>query len=99
MKYDMSFCPLFIQVNVYNPPSYSIGRHVFLSGILSVRSGGRVNLLTLVTMNIICINSRYWLIQIFLIYGCALENNVFTASFGIAYTTCHFQRIKLDSFR
>ena len=26
-------------------------------------------------------------------YGCALENNVFYASFGIAYTTCHFQGI------
>ena len=39
----------------YNPPGYSIGRHVFLSGILSVLSGGTVNLLTLVTMNIIFI--------------------------------------------
>ena len=44
--------------SVYNPPDYSIGRHVFLSGILSVLSGGTVNLLTLVTMNIIYINSR-----------------------------------------
>ena len=35
------------------PPGFSIGRHVFLSGILSVLSGGTVNLLTLVTMNII----------------------------------------------
>ena len=42
----------------YNPPGYSIGRNVFLSGILSVLSGGTVNLLTLVTMNIIYINSR-----------------------------------------
>ena len=40
---------------VLQPPSYSIGRHVFLSGILSVLSGGTVNLLTLVTMNIIFI--------------------------------------------
>jgi len=39
----------------YNPPGYSIGRHVFLSGILS---GGTVYLLTLVTMNIVYINSR-----------------------------------------
>ena len=37
------------------PPGFSIGRHVFLSGILSVLSGGTVNLLTLVTMNIIFI--------------------------------------------
>ena len=43
----------------YNPPGYSIGRHVFLSGILSFLSGGTVNLLTLVTMNIIYINSRF----------------------------------------
>jgi len=28
-----------------------------------------------------------------LINGCALGNNVFTASFGIAYTTGHFQGI------
>jgi len=26
-------------------------------------------------------------------YGCAFENNVFTASFGTAYTTCHYQRM------
>jgi len=75
----------------YNAPSYSIGRHVFLSGNLGVLSGGTVILLTLVTMNIIYIISRCWNIQIFLIYGCALKNNVFTASFGTAYTTCHFQ--------
>ena len=43
----------------YNPPDYSIGRHVFLSGILSVLSGGTVNLLILVTMNFISINSRF----------------------------------------
>ena len=35
--------------------------------------------------------------QVCLMYGCALENNVFTASFDIAYTTCHFQGIKPDS--
>jgi hypothetical protein len=49
----------------YNPPSYSIGRHAFLSGILSVLSGGTVNLLTLVTVNIIYIISWCWHIQIF----------------------------------
>ena len=43
---------------LYKPPDYSIGRHVFLSGILSVLSGGTVNLLTHVTMNIIFIISR-----------------------------------------
>ena len=43
----------------YNPPDYSIGRHVFLSGILSVLSGGTVNLVILVTMNFISINSRF----------------------------------------
>ena len=37
------------------PPGFSIGRHVFLSWILSVLSGGTVNLLTLVTMNIVFI--------------------------------------------
>jgi len=42
----------------YNPPDYSVGRHVFLSWILCVLSGGTVNLLILVTMNIIYINSR-----------------------------------------
>ena len=46
-------------ITVYNPPDYSIGRHVFLSGILSVLSGGTVNLLILVTMNFISINSRF----------------------------------------
>ena len=42
-------------VNNIQPPGFSIGRHVILSGILSVLSGGTVNLLTLVTMNIIFI--------------------------------------------
>ena len=42
----------------YNPPGYSIGRHVFPSGILSVLSGGTVILLSLVTMNVIYIISR-----------------------------------------
>jgi len=37
----------------YNPPGYLIGRHVFLSGILSVLSGGTEISLTLVTLNII----------------------------------------------
>jgi len=37
----------------YNPPSYSIVWHVFLSGDLSVLSGGTVILLTLVTTNTI----------------------------------------------
>jgi len=41
----------------YNPPSYPFGRHVFLSGILSVLSGGTVILLTLFTINIIYIIS------------------------------------------
>jgi len=42
---------------MYNPPGYLIGLHVFLSGNLSVLSGGTVILLTLVTVNIICIIS------------------------------------------
>jgi len=37
----------------YNPPSYLIGRHVFLSGNLSVLSDGTVILLTLVTINLL----------------------------------------------
>jgi len=47
-------------IKFYNPPSYSIGRHVFfLSGILSVLSGGTIILLTLVTMNIIYITEFF----------------------------------------
>ena len=41
----------------YNQPGYSIGRHVFPSGILSVLSGGTA-ILSLVTMNITYIISR-----------------------------------------
>jgi hypothetical protein len=35
-----------VQGGPYNPPSKSMGRHVFLSGTLSVLSGGTVILLT-----------------------------------------------------
>ena len=64
---------LTLHTGTYNPPSYSIGRHVFLSGNLSVVSGATIILLTLVTINIIHINSRCWHIQICVMYGCALE--------------------------
>jgi hypothetical protein len=50
--------PKYFDPKIYNPPTYSIGRHVFLSGNLSVLSGGTVILLTLVTINIIYIISR-----------------------------------------
>ena len=40
----------------YNPPSYSIGRHVFLSKNLSDLSGGAVKLLTLVTIDYVYFN-------------------------------------------
>ena len=77
----------------YNPPSYSIGRFVFLSGILSVLSGGTVILLTLVTINIISIISRCWnSIQICLMYGCALET-MYSLLALVWRTTCHFQVI------
>ena len=45
----------YVYTYILQAPGFSIGRHVFLSGILSVLSGGTVNLLTLVTMNIIFI--------------------------------------------
>ena len=63
-------------------------RHVFLSGKLSVLSGGTVILLTLVTMSIIYIISRCLNIQIFHVWM-RPSNNVFIAIFGTAYTTCH----------
>jgi len=39
-------------VRYYNPPSYSIGRHVFFSRNLSGLSGGAVISLTLVTIDV-----------------------------------------------
>ena len=69
-----------ICVRLYNPPSYSIGRHVFFSRNLSGLSGGAVISLTLVTTDVVYFNSLCWHIQI-AAYGRVFEN-VSTASFS-----------------
>jgi len=69
-----------MHVKYYNPPSYSISRHVFFSRNLSGLSGRAVILLTLVTIDIVYFNSLHWHIQI-AAYGRAFEN-VSTASFS-----------------
>ena len=87
----------------YNPPSSSVGLHVFYpreSKGSKWRKNNFINnwtllllLLLLLLIIIIILFHDCWNLQKCWMCGCAFEN-LFTASLAITYTTCHLQGMK-----
>jgi len=79
----------------YNPPSSSVGLHVFYPRESKCSKWWKRHFINNSTLSLLLfiLFHDFWNLQKCWMYGCAFEN-VFTTSFRIAYTTCHLQGMK-----